>query len=68
MSGWTDLEEAVYQTVGAASMCWEHVEKAGEFKSDRAREIGRELIDWLTDWRDNEVTNAVYEDRAGDDL
>jgi hypothetical protein len=38
------LEEAVYQAIGAASMCWEDVAKAGVFDSDRAKAIGDALL------------------------
>jgi hypothetical protein len=38
------LEEAVYQAIGAASMCWEDVAKAGVFDSTRAKEIGDDLL------------------------
>lgn len=38
------LEEAVYQAIGAASVCWEDVAKAGVFDSDRAKAIGDALL------------------------
>src|SRR4051794_17540898 len=38
------LEEAVFQALGAASTCWEHVEDAGVFDSTRAKAIGDELM------------------------
>lgn len=43
----TDLEEAVYLALGAASVCWETPEGAGVFDSTRAKQIGAELIQWL---------------------
>lgn len=38
------LEELVFQALGAASMCWENPAGAGVFESDRAKEIGDELL------------------------
>lgn len=38
------LAEAVFQALGAASMCWEHVDKAGVFQSERAKAIGDALL------------------------
>ncbi len=40
----TPLDEVVFQALGAASMCWEFPEKAGVFNSDRAKEIGDEVM------------------------
>jgi hypothetical protein len=41
------IQEAVFQAIGAASVCWEHPEKAGVFDSDRAKDIGNGLLDRL---------------------
>lgn len=38
------LESIVYQAVGAASMCWEHVENAGIFQDDKAKEVSEALL------------------------
>lgn len=38
------LEELVFQAIGAASMMWEHPERAGVFESDRAKTLGDELL------------------------
>jgi hypothetical protein len=38
------LEEILFQALGAASMCWEHPEKAGTFDSTRAKAIGEALL------------------------
>lgn len=38
------LAEAVGQALGAASMCWEHPEAAGEFNSARAERIYKALM------------------------
>lgn len=34
-------------SLGAASVCWEDPKGAGVFDSDRAKEIGDELMDFL---------------------
>lgn len=39
-----DLEEAVFTALGAASTCWENLNKAGIFESDRCKNIGDQLI------------------------
>jgi hypothetical protein len=39
-----DLESAVYQALGAASVCWESLEYSGVFDSNRAAAVGRALI------------------------
>lgn len=41
------VETAIYQALGAASVCWEHPEKAGIFDSDRAKFVGEQLIERL---------------------
>lgn len=38
------LEEAVFQALGAASACWDNLEGAGVFESDRAKAIGDALM------------------------
>lgn len=42
--GSLDLESAVFQALGAASTCWEHMEGTGIFESGRAKEIGDTLV------------------------
>jgi len=42
-----DVEELITQAIGEASMCWEHVEKAGTFDSDRASKISQKLCNDL---------------------
>lgn len=37
----------VHQAVGAISMCWSQVEKAGTFKSAEAAEIANDLLQAL---------------------
>lgn len=43
--GSLSLESAVFQALGAASVCWESLEGTGIFDSDRAREIGERLLE-----------------------
>ena len=50
MFDWPDdvpVHEAVGQAIGAASMCWETPEGAGEFDSTRASAIVDELMSLL---------------------
>lgn len=42
-----DRASAVFQALGAASVCWEHMSGTGIFDSDRARQIGEALLVWL---------------------
>lgn len=37
------LREILYQSLGAASACWENLSKAGQFDSSRAKAIGEAL-------------------------
>lgn len=39
------LEQAVFETLGAVSACWEHIERAGIFDSTRAKNYGDQLMD-----------------------
>lgn len=41
------LSEAVGQSLGAASMCWEDMSGTGTFQSDRAKEIYDALMDFI---------------------
>jgi hypothetical protein len=38
------VADAVFQALGAASVCWQYPEKAGIFDSTRAKAIGDALI------------------------
>ena len=42
------LARKVFEALGAASSCWGNLEGAGVFDSTRAREIGDELMAYLT--------------------
>lgn len=41
------VRTAVFQAIGAASICWERVEEAGVFDSTLARTIGDGLMKFL---------------------
>lgn len=43
------LEEAVFTALGAASTCWESLEGTGIFESDRAKQIGDDLVAWINE-------------------
>lgn len=42
--GTISVEGAIFQALGAASMCWESMDGTGVFQSDRAKEIGDALV------------------------
>ncbi len=42
-----DLDAAVHVIVGAGSMCWETLEHAGTFDTDRAHAVAVALIRWV---------------------
>lgn len=42
--GTLPLETAVFQALGAASVCWDSMDGTGVFQSERAKEIGDALI------------------------
>ena len=43
------LSEAVFIALGGASACWDNLIGAGIFESDRAKEIGDRLIQWINE-------------------
>jgi len=47
IKGFESLDEAVFQTMGSVSTCWESIEKAGVFDSSRAGDRCQELVDWI---------------------
>jgi hypothetical protein len=44
------LREVVFQALGAASVCWDDIEKAGVFQSEKAKEIGDALVAWIEEY------------------
>lgn len=45
LSNADDLEQAVFVAVGAASGCWDNLSGAGVFESNKAKAIGKGLIE-----------------------
>lgn len=43
----TTIKNAVCQALGAASVCWEHPEGAGEFNPDQCVAIANELCKFI---------------------
>lgn len=43
----TDIETAVGEAIGAASVCWENMSGTGIFDSTRAKQIVDELVDHI---------------------
>lgn len=41
------VESAVFQALGAASVCWEDISGTGIFDSTRAKEIGEALLEFI---------------------
>lgn len=44
------LEEAVGLSIGAASTCWDNLDGAGVFESERAAAITEELVELVRDY------------------
>lgn len=71
--GTLSLGEAVGQSLGAASACWENLARAGVFDSTRCGEIYEWLMAYLADWGDdirkqaNEATAAKLRARLSAD-
>lgn len=38
------IAEKIFQSLGAASTCWDNLSGAGVFESTRAKEIGEQLV------------------------
>jgi hypothetical protein len=43
------LYSAIFQAIGQATMCWEHVDRAGIFDANQASEIAFELCHTVAD-------------------
>lgn len=57
--GQLTLDSAVYQALGAASACWDNLEGAGEFQSDRCKEVGDKLLALIRGRANNAVRLAI---------
>jgi hypothetical protein len=44
-----ETREKIFESIGSASMCWEHVDKAGVFDSTTACTIGEDLCSFIAD-------------------
>ena len=44
------LESAIFQALGAVSMCWEFPYAGGEFQSSWAKEIGDNLVSYIRNY------------------
>lgn len=44
-----NIEGAVYQALGAASMCWEDMSQTGVFQSDEATRIAEGLLKFIAE-------------------
>jgi len=58
-----NIIERVYQDIGQASMCWEHVEKAGVFDSSQASDIGYKLCEFIQEELDQARKRIIEMDR-----
>lgn len=47
VDGATSTREAILRCLGAASMCWEHPEGAGEFRPELATQIADALMGYV---------------------
>jgi len=57
-----NLWEAVYQIMGAASVCWEDLDYTGVFDSGRVSRIADELLAYLTGGKErDQLSNKVRE-------
>lgn len=45
----TDLDSAVFQSIGAAAVCWENIGGAGAFLPDEALGHARDLVIWINE-------------------
>jgi hypothetical protein len=52
--GSLSIESAVFQALGAASVCWESLSGTGVFDSDRAKRIGERLLELIGGTADDE--------------
>lgn len=48
--GRKEISEAVYMALGAASVCWEPMDCTGTFQSERAAQIGEELLGLISQY------------------
>ncbi len=56
------MESAIFQALGAASVCWESLENTGIFDSTRARQIGDELMELVIQFSGNKKNEEAKSD------
>lgn len=54
-----ELNDKVFEAIGAASMCWENVDEAGAFNSSKAKDIANELCFAIYQYGEDRVKNHV---------
>jgi hypothetical protein len=52
------IQELVYQTVGAGSVCWENLGGAGVFDSEKAREVATDALNRLGELLNNKPDDS----------
>lgn len=55
------LEEHVYTSLGAASVCWENPKGAGEFYATACKKVGDELMKAIDKYVEGELYYASLE-------
>ncbi len=60
----TTLEEAVYQAVGAASVCWDNIQGAGVFDDRQATQVAEDLLAAIRQWM-NDVQFTILDGESG---
>lgn len=62
------LDNAVFQALSAASMCWDSVQDAGSFQSTRAKQIGDTLLTYIRTHYAAAVTGEMGDNGSGADV
>ena len=61
-----EVVSTIFQAIGLASTCWSDVDKAGDFDTQRAHDIGVNLCSYIADLIDQERDyEAGYIESAG---
>jgi rubredoxin len=57
---WDSLQQAVGESLGAASVCWENPGGAGVFQDGRAKQVLDDLVAWIeTHYTANEAEQII---------
>ena len=62
------VNNAVFQALSAASMCWDSVQDAGSFHSTRAKQIGDTLLIYIRTHYAAAVTGEMGDNGSGADV